>query len=55
MICPRVAQRIECPECEYPASEALYMLFPDELNNNLAIDTTYAEEVIVDPGHKDEK
>lgn len=24
--CPRVALRIECPECGYPASEALHML-----------------------------
>lgn len=24
--CKRVNQRIECPECGYPASEAMYML-----------------------------
>lgn len=29
--CPRVIRRIECPECHYPYSEAMYSLedYPD--------------------------
>lgn len=26
MVCPRVLNRIECPECGYPGSEARYLL-----------------------------
>ena len=46
-VCPRVEQRIECPECEYPASESLYMLS----SNGNAIEPI-SKEMIRDPGHR---
>jgi len=35
--CPRVQRRIECPECNYPGSEAY---------------STLDDPIVVDPGHK---
>jgi hypothetical protein len=47
--CPRVALRIECPECGYPFSESRYGLTEDgevipEIIDGISL---------VDPGHKD--
>lgn len=41
LMCPRVEMRMECPECEYPLSEARY-----PLDERLPHFTTYCEDVI---------
>ena len=66
-VCKRVQQRIECPECGYPASESLYWLdgTGSAVGHEERIkwygqpgiyrDTAYQdEEAILDPGHTEE-
>ena len=54
IICPRVQQHIECPECGYPASEAQYYLE----SCYICDEGTHAVEPLTnvlrkDPGHKE--
>lgn len=48
--CPRVQEGIECPECGYPPSEALWILTEQDGPHLVAVDGFGGE--IMDPGHK---